>query len=58
MVMITNNNIYHMICILIIIPNSMITVILDPVIGRPVLSDRIYSPKPPVTTIQNLSFDI
>ena len=47
-----------MICILIIIPNSMITVILDPVIGRAVLVDGLYLLQPPVTTIQNLSFDI
>ena len=47
-----------MICILIIIPNSMITVILDPVIGRYALIDRLISLQPPVTTIQNLSFDI
>ena len=47
-----------MICILTIIPNSMITRVLDPVIGHDVLSDRLHSLQPPVITIQNLSFDI
>ena len=31
--------IYHVICILIIIPNSMMTRVLNPVIGKYVLSD-------------------
>ena len=43
---------------LIIIPNSMIIVILDSVIDRNVLLVRLYSLSPPVTTIQNLSFEI
>ena len=47
-----------MICILIIIPNSVIIVILYPVIGRDALLDRLIPLQPPVTTIQNLSFDI
>ena len=36
----------------------MIARVLGPVIGYDVLSDRIHSLQPPVTTIQNLSFDI
>ena len=36
----------------------MITRVLDPMIGYDVLSDRLHSLQPPVTTIQNLSFDI
>ena len=42
----------------IIIPNSMIIVILDPVIGILVPSDILYVLAPPVTMTQNLSFDI
>ena len=36
----------------------MITVILDPVIGINVSLDGLYSLQPPVTIIQNLSFEI
>ena len=47
-----------MICILIIIPNSIINVTSEPVIGIPILSDRLYSLHPPVTVIQTCPLDI